>query len=302
MLGYSLRNKWLSLVVGFTAAESLGRSGLSLGKCKIIFTVRIGALNVVLYITILWLPLIIGSDITQCRHYYNQPLHVFLTVLAVVLPLLFVSVSGIILVIFLFIAAYKEKIKIRKLNQSPIYECIGENLGGTTSQAIDMEENDAYSSSMPHIVAYGSRIPRMENDADGSRMPHMEENVAYGSRIPHMVNDGDGSMEENDADYSIILHTEESDADGIDGSRRPHMEENGLRMPHMEENDADGSRLPYMEENDADGSRLPYMMENDADGSRMPHMEQSDADGSRMPHMMENDVDGSSTSQTQIML
>ena len=62
--------------------------------------------------------------------------------------------SGIILGMFLLLVAYKIRNKTRKkLNQTPVYDYVGESVGGVNSQAIHMEENDAY----------GSRKPQTEN-------------------------------------------------------------------------------------------------------------------------------------------
>ena len=70
---------------------------------------------------------------------------VFLTVVATVLSFVGGSVSGIILGIFLSVAAYNIKNKTQmKSNQTPVYDCVGESVGGVNSQAIHMEENDAY--------------------------------------------------------------------------------------------------------------------------------------------------------------
>ena len=79
---------------------------------------------------------------------------VFSTVLTGVLSFVGGNVSGIILAIFLLIAAYKIKNKIRKEStQTPVYDNVKESVGGMNSLAIHMEENDAY----------GMRKPQIEN-------------------------------------------------------------------------------------------------------------------------------------------
>ena len=62
--------------------------------------------------------------------------------------------SGIILGMFLLLVAYKIRNKTqKKSNQTPVYDYVGESVGGVNSQAIHMEENDAY----------GLRKPQTEN-------------------------------------------------------------------------------------------------------------------------------------------
>ena len=65
--------------------------------------------------------------------------------------------SGIILAIFLFIAACKIKNKTqKKSNEAPVYDYVGENLVGANSKTIHMELNDAYGSRVPQTTVNSS--------------------------------------------------------------------------------------------------------------------------------------------------